>query len=454
MMPKLLRFTVFSVRDLFISSGPALLLIGLALALIYYWADPNPPKHVTLATGQGNSAYDKFGEQYQQALKKQHIQLKLKPSEGSRENLLSLRNHSSGVDLAFVQSGSTDEEAAQREGLVSLGSLFKEPVWVFYKAPQALTELKQFRGMKVNIGQEGTGAPRLMRQIFGLNELAPDDVSFSALADTPATVAFLDGKIDALVFVSAPEAPLVRMLLQTPGVQIFDFAQAEAYSRHLPFLSHLVLPRGIVDFGRNIPARDVHLIAPTATLVGRADLHPGLVQLFVQAARKIHGNAGWFRHQGEFPSAQYTEIPVAAQAERFYQNGVPWMQHYLPFGLANFFDRMWVFIVAFGALVLPLSRVLSPLYTWRIRSRVYRWYGQLRMIEQELAQALEQAQEPGGAQDYQAQYQQLVDLEERVNQTAIPPSFADGLYELRAHIHLVRDQVRQLIVETKGVGND
>ncbi len=441
-MPKLLRFTVFSVRDLLISSGPALLLIGLAVLLIYYWADPNPPKRVTLATGQENGAYDKFGKQYQASLKKQHIQLTLKPSKGSQENLQSLHHRLSGVDLAFVQSGSTDEEAAQRQGLVSLGSLFKEPVWIFYKAPHAITDLKQFRAMKMNIGQEGTGVPRLLRQLLGLNGVEPKEINLSDLDDTPATVALLEGKIDALVFISAPEAPLVQMLLQTPGVQTFDFSQAEAYSRHLPFLSHLILPRGIVDFGRNIPAQDIHLIAPTATLVGRSDIHPALVQLFVQAASKIHGGAGWFHHRGEFPSANYTEIPVTPQAERFYQNGVPWMQHYLPFGIANFFDRMWVFIVAFGALVLPLSRILSPLYNWRIRSRVYRWYGQLRIIEQ----ALEQ----GGAQDYTKQYQQLIELEERVNQTSIPLSFADGLYDLRAHIHLVREQVRQMMAENKG----
>ncbi|MEN9867044.1 MAG: hypothetical protein RL748_2634, partial [Pseudomonadota bacterium] len=353
-MPKLLRFTVFSVRDLLVSSGPALLLILLALVLIYYWADPNPPKHVTLAAGQDNGAYEKFAKQYQALLKRQHIQVKIKVSEGSQENLQNLKNPQSGVDLAFVQSGSTDEEAAQRQGLISLGSLFKEPIWIFYKAPQALTELKQLRGLRLNVGQEGTGVPRLLRQILGLNGIEPKEMALSHLDDTPATVALLEDKIDALAFVAAPEAPLVQMLLQTPGIQLFDFSQAEAYSRHLPFLSHLVLPRGIVDFGRNIPAQDVHLIAPTATLVARADIHPGLVQLFVQAASKVHGGAGWFRHRGEFPSANYTEIPVAPQAERYYQNGEPWMQRYLPFAIANFFDRMWVFIVAFGALVLPL----------------------------------------------------------------------------------------------------
>lgn len=440
-MPKLLRFSHVSLRDLFVSIGPTTLVLSLIVLGCYYWIDPLPPPRVTLSTGQANSAYAEFGQIYAQALRKEKITVKLMPSLGSQENLQRLIDPLGGVDIAFVQSGSTNAEEAQRKGLISLGSLFTEPLWVFYRQPYELTHLNQMRGLTVNVGKEGTGVPRLFQQILSVNGIEPNEVLLGTLENTPATVALLEGKIDALVFSSAPEAPLIQMLLQTPGIQLFDFNQAQAYTRRLPFLSHVILPRGIVDFGRDIPSRDIQLIAPTATLVAREDIHPALVQLFIQAATKVHGGAGWFRREGDFPSDRYTEIPVTAQAQRFYRHGSPLLQSYLPFGLANLMDRMWVIVLALGALILPLSRVVSPLYVWRIRSRVYRWYGELRVIEQ----ALEQTDVNDKILHYQQQLQSLNELEEKVNHISIPLSFADGLYDLRAHIQLVRGQVRRLL---------
>jgi hypothetical protein len=221
----------------------------------------------------------------------------------------------------------------------------------------------------------------------------------------------------------------------------FDFAQAEAYTRRFPFLSHVVLPHGIVDLGRDLPPKDYHLIAPTATLVARENLHPALIDLFVQAASDIHGGAGWFRRTGDFPTASFTEIPVSETAEKLYKNGPPFLQRYMPFWLANFFDRMWVVVVALGALLLPLSRVVPPLYVWKVRSRVYRWYGQLRAVEQ----AIEDVPPELQAQVYPEQLQRLNEIEDRVNHISIPLSYAEELYGLRSHINFVRERMLWLM---------
>ena len=441
-MSKILRFTQFSVRDLLVTAGPTLLLIVAICAVAYWLVDPAPPRHVTLATGQDNSAYEEFGKRYATELARSNITVTLQPSLGSHENLQRL--NAGKVDIAFVQSGSTEQAAAERKGLVSLGSLFTEPIWLFLrddKQRRPVTQLTQLKGLKINLGPAGTGVPKLFKQVLDANGVEPGDLSIGALENTPATMALLDGSIDGLVFSSAPEAPLIQMLLQTPGIRLFDFVQAEAYTRRLPFLTHVVLPRGIVDLGRNIPDQDYQLIAPTATLVARADLHPGLIDLFVQAAGKIHGGSGWFQQPGQFPSPRYTEIPVAPEAAKFYKDGPPLLQRYMSFWLANLFDRMWVLVVALGALILPLSKVVPPLYVWRIRSRVYRFYGQLRSVEQALEHTSE-AQRPAVCA---AQLRRLDEIEEQVNQISIPLSFADGLYGLRSHINFVRQRVLVLL---------
>ena len=437
-MSRIRKFTQFSFRDLVATAGPTIFLVGALCALAYFIVDPAPPRHVTLATGQENSAYEEFGKKYAAALAKDGIKVTMSRSLGSQDNLQRLNEGK--VDVAFVQSGSTNEAEAHRKGLVSLGSLFSEPVWLFMREPVAVTELSQLKGLKINLGPEGTGIPKLFRQVLALNGVEPADLTIGALENTPATVELLEGRIDGLVFSSGPDALLVQMLLQTPGIKLFNFDQAEAYSRRLPFLSHVVLPRGIVDLGRDLPPQDYHLIAPTATLVARANLHPALIELFVQAAADIHSGAGWFQQHGQFPSARYTEIPVAREAAKFYKDGAPLLQRYMPFWVANLFDRLWVVVVALAALIIPFSKVVPPLYVWRIKSRVYRWYGQLRSVEQ----ALDEAEGDDRRKICAELLKRLDDIEERVNRMSIPLAFADSLYGLRSHINFVRQRVLTL----------
>jgi uncharacterized protein len=444
--PRLGKFSLVSLRDLVVASLPTVLLVLAACVVAYIVVDPAPPRHVVLATGQENSAYEEFGRKYAAVLARDGIKVGLQRSLGSEDNLQRLIDGK--ADIAFVQSGSTSEAQAERRDLMSLGSLFTEPVWLFLREGKKgrkadIHSLTQLKGLRINLGPEGTGVPRLFRQVLAVNGVEPGQLTISSLENTPATVELLAGRIDGLVFSSAPEAPLIQMLLQTPGIRLFDFRQAEAYTRRLPFLTHVVLPRGIVDLGRDIPSQDFHLIAPTATLVARENLHPALVDEFVKAATEIHGGAGWFQQQGQFPSPKYSEIPVAREAAKYYRDGPPFLQRYLSFWLANLFDRLWVVVVALAALVIPLSKIVPPLYVWRIRSRVYRWYGQLRAVEQALEKEQEMSAPPEHMDQVRADLlRRLDDIEARVNHISIPLAYADALYGLRSHINFVRQRVR------------
>ncbi len=436
-MPKI-KFSLFSLRDLLVAFGPVTLMVIVLAVIGYKLVDPAPPRVIDFSTGQENSAYEHLAKQYAQELAKNQISLKLHSSQGTQENLEKIIDPDSEIEIGFVQSGSTNPAQAQEQGLISLGSLFYEPIWIFYRSDKELTSINQFKGKTINVGTEGMGVRRLFEQILSVNNMETSDLKLEHLASTPGTVALLNGKVDAQVMSSASDSLLVQMLLQTPGIKLFDFTQAEAYSRRFPYLSHVVLPRGIVDLGRDIPSRDYHLIAPTATLVAHESLHPALISLLLQAAQKIHGGAGWFQKQGEFPSDRYTEIPVAEQAENFYKSGPPFFQRYLSFWMANFVERMWVVLLPLGALLLPLSRVIPPLYVWRIRSRVYRWYGQLRTVEQ----AIEDVPQENRKEVGQQQLERLDKIENTVNHISIPLSYAEEFYGLRSHIQFVRKRVQ------------
>jgi ABC-type nitrate/sulfonate/bicarbonate transport system substrate-binding protein len=442
-MPQAIRHTLLSIRELLISAGPfAVLAVGL-LVMAYLWLDPAPPKRVTLATGPAQSAYDEFGMRYRKALAANGIDVVLLPSQGSSDNLRLLREGK--ADLGFVQGGSNERATADESGLESLGSLFVEPVWLFYRSgagvrrvarggePAPLTSLTQLQGLRLNVGTAGSGVPRLMDKLFEANKVDPKTIALSQLEQTPATVAFLAGELDAIVFASAPESLMVQMLLQTPGVELMDFAQSEAYSRRFPFLTPVVLPRGVVDLAHDLPPADLRLVATTTALLTREETHPALLQLFAQAARDLHGPAGWFNRAGAFPALEHSEYPVSREAERAIKAGQPFLQRYLPFWLANLVERMWLALGIIIAILLPLSRIVPPLYAFRIRSRVFRWYGQLRAIETQM-------------QSHPADVAQLVReldaLEEKVGRITVPLSYADELYALRNNINLVRHRLQ------------
>jgi ABC-type nitrate/sulfonate/bicarbonate transport system substrate-binding protein len=440
-MPKVIRHTLLSIRELLIAAGPfAVLAVGL-LVLAYLWLDPTPPKRVTLATGPAQSAYDEFGQRYRKALAAEGIDVVLVPSQGSSDNLRLLREGK--ADLGFVQGGTNERASAEENGIESLGSLFVEPVWLFYRdasvrktsATAALTALTQLQGLRLNVGTAGSGVPRLMDKLFQANSIDAQRIAISQLEQTPATVAFLAGELDAIVFASAPESLMVQMLLQTPGVMLMDFTQSEAYSRRFPFLSPVVLPRGVVDLARDVPPADLRLVATTTALLTRKKTHPALLQLFAQAARDLHSPAGWFNRAGAFPSIEHSEYPVAREAERAIKSGQPFLQRYLPFWLANLVERMWLALGIIIAMLLPLSRIVPPLYAFRIRSRVFRWYGQLRAIEHRM--------ETQGADRAQIA-QELDALAQRAARISVPLSYADELYALRNNINLVRGKLGKL----------
>lgn len=442
-MTHLMRHTLLSVRDMLVTAGPFVVLAVALLALAYWALNPTPPKRVVLATGPEQGAYSEFGQRYVEQLKRHGIEVVLRPTQGSADNLKLLQDEDSGVDLAFVQggAGSLDQPTDEAiEGMVALGSLFYEPVWLFYREAAAqekfkqpaLSGLTQLKGWRVNIGAPGSGITNLMLRLFDANGVEATDLTVSRLAQTPAVMAFLGGEIDALVFVSAPESPMVQMLLQTPGVRLLDFDQAEAYSRRLPVVAPVTLPRGVIDLARDLPPHDVRLVAPTAMLVAREGTHPALQQLFVQAARAIHSQPGWFQRKDEFPSTRNTVLPLSKEAQRYYDSGPPFLQRYLPFWLANLIDRMWVVLLSLVAILIPLSRVVPPLYELRIRSRIFRWYGRLRQIEYDLTKP------PG---ERTGLMKELDELDAKVERIPVPLSHADELYALRSHIELVRKKL-------------
>ncbi|MGD2118728.1 MAG: TAXI family TRAP transporter solute-binding subunit [Chromatiales bacterium] len=395
-----------------------------AFSLAYQFVDPAPPKFMAFTTGETDGAYEKYALRYQTLLAKNGIELQILPSQGSLENINRLQLGE--ADAGFVQGGTAGTDPDP--GLRSLGSLYYEPLWLFYRASDTISVLGDLQGKRLAVGHEGSGTRALVMRLLEQNRIR-QDVQLVDLDTSLLSQSLADNEIDAVFLVGSPTSVHILKLLTDARFELYSFKRAEAYQRRLNFLSHVVLPRGMVDMARDIPAQDKLLLAPTANLVVRKDLHPALQDLLLQAAESIHGDGGWFEQHGEFPNAQNVEFPISPEARRFYKYGAPFLQRYLPFWAASLIDRLKVMLLPLIVLMIPLLKIMPPIYTWRMRSKIYRWYQELEQIDL-LGDKTDS--------DRGDLLEKLRLIEQDVIHVRVPLSFAGQLYDLRQHIELVK----------------
>jgi len=423
---------LLSLRDLFATAWWIFLIVGIGFVVAFQFVEPAPPKRIVITTGGEAGAYYQFAQRYAAILAKNGITLEVKASAGSLENLARLQ--SDEAQVGFVQGGvmppKEDPDAEDDSGLLSLGSLFYEPVWVFYRGERDLTRLTELRGKRIAIGQEGSGVRQLAQQLLAANEIEAGE-QLVPLSGLSAAEELQQGRIDAAFIIASESAPVVQVLLRSPGIRLMSFAQSGAYQRRFPFLTKLTFPQGVADLVRDFPPNDIKVLAPTANLIVRDDLHPALQSLLLQAASEVHGKSGFFQDAGEFPSYKDQMLPLSPDAARYFKSGPSFLQRYLPFWLAVLVDRLIVLLLPVVALLIPLLKVAPAIYTWRVRSKVFRCYGELKFLEDDLKNHFDRAR--------LAEYRSRLDaLEDEAVQLHVPLGFTDLVYTLREHVNLVR----------------
>ena len=409
-----------------------LVVLVVGIFLFFYLA---PPNTITITSGPEGSTFPRTAERYAKILQRNGVSLKILPSEGSGDNIKRLADPSSKVDIGFVQSGVN--KGIKTDKLVSLGSISYQPLLVFYRGASHLALLSQFLGKRVAVGEVGSGTHSLSLALLAVNGVEPGGPTKLLEMDSDkAADAILKDEVDAVFLMGdSVSTDLIRRLLHTPNIKLFNFTQAEAYVRRITYLNKITLPRGSIDFGKDTPPHDVFLVAPTVELIAREHLHPALSDLLIEAAQEVHSGAGLIRHKGEFPAPIEQEIRISPEASRFYKSGKSFLYRSLPFRLASFVNRIIVVFVPMIVVLLPVFRLIPAIYRWRFRSRILRWYRALLTIEQDLFTPLT-------PEKREALKEKLNNIEEAVNRMKVPASFADQFYGLRGHITFVRARLK------------
>ncbi len=397
---------------------------------------PFPPNKLVMATGGAGSDYSEVAERYRAILASSDIALDLRPTAGAMENLALLRDSHSGVDVAFLQGGTTS--ADESPDLVSLGTVFYEPLWLFI--PEGITPkgIDSLKGRRISIGREGSGGRALSLKLLAEIGVTPQFANLLPYPPEEAAAKLLNGEIDMAAMMESWDSPVVKRLLTSSKIKVASFTHADAFVEVFPFLNKLVLPAGSGDILAVRPPEDAILLAPKASLVVRRDLHPAIQYLLLQAAVQVHSGPGIFRKAGQFPAPEAIDLPLSDEAALYFKRGQPFLLRYLPFWMAVFLERLLILLLPIAGILYPVATVATfvpTLRNWKIRRKIFRLYGELRFLEVEIDRG-------NGADKTGSMAGRLKELEEQSNKLNVPISYVDQVYTLKHHITLVKAKLK------------
>ncbi len=393
-------------------------LIGFGIA--WQFVEPAPPDRIVLATGERDGAYHAYGERIAAHLAGEGVEVELRATNGSVENVGLLADRA--VDVAFAQGGTVGDPPP--EALIGLASLYFEPVWLFARDGVEVEDLRDLAGRRVVAGPEGSGTRAVAELLLGANGLGAGDWTETTDVDDADAVFVVGGATSSRV------DELVRR--DGRGWTLVDLRRHAAYEARFRALRTVVLTEGMFDLSKNLPDRPVRLLAPTAQLLAHDGLHHAIVPLLVEACEGVFGAGGLFEEAAEFPSGAGLDVAIAPEAKQYFKNGRSFLFRVLPFWLAALLDRLKVLLLPLLTLLFPLVKVAPPLYRWRIRSKIYRWYAVLRDVEMRgLAD---------DAEDERLRHT-LAEVEQEIRDVRVPPSYMEELYNLRMHLERVRDRL-------------
>lgn len=414
--------------------GTTLLVFALAIVVAWNLLPPPLPKVVRLGTGPTGGNYYRFGQGLRKEAAAHHVDLELVTSAGSMENIRALL--AGEIDVGIVQSGNlTDAQQAQLE---SVAAVFYELVLVVQRADWDGDHT--IEGRRIAIGAPGSGEHALVHEVLadrGVREGVPPGTQFVEIGEDRAVEALRASRVDLGIFVTSIDDPWVRTLFVDPDLRVIPFKQAEAFTRHYRYFRRVVIPAGLIDLRSQSPPQEIEVLATTASLVVRPEIHHALIPLLIESAREQLYQGSLLAKPEEFPSAHWVEAPLADEAFQYYEKGPPFFYRWLPFRWAFAATRLTVLLIPLLTLLYPLYRWAQPSYRWVFRRRVYRWYSVLRRVEEEMDASEEAAS--------LAQIRkELIRVGDEIRATHVPAPYGASLFALRGHHRLLLDRLTGL----------
>ena len=415
-----------------VKSLTIIVLIGGVMLSAPAYFFPAPPKRITIATAFKGASFEFYGRRYKERLERLGLQVELRETAGAVENVKLLQDPKSGVDIAFVTGGVSD--ASKAPNILSLGTVYLQPYWIFYNAKETFTNFGQLKSTRIAVGPEGSGTKFSAEAVLGKVGVNTKTATMLAYAGNEAVEALDKGLVDAVWIIGSPRANAVQALLRNPQVKLMSIPLAEAFTRLMPDLVRLTLPQGVIDPENNMPPNDVTILASTTKIIVRNDIHPQIVYAMLRTMTEEHSNADIFHKSGEYPMSVDSEYPMAATAVEYYKNGPSFLHRHLPLWLTVHVQRFIALLIAAVAIGVPVFSYVPRVYRWALKHRTRILYGRIGVIEKALQTDL--------SQDQVIELQKEIEsIDRAASALQLPRRHLDLLFGLKVHINLVRTRV-------------
>lgn len=423
-----------------------LFLFFIAIIGVILYLDPLPNRDIYFATSYKNSDWYDFAELSKVELSKKGFTVKIEESDGAIDNVQKLLDPSSPTNIAFTYASALNEE--DRNKILSLGSISYEPIWVFYwkdkiNEPKSLKDLEN---KKVSLGPLKSGSYAIAKKVFDIYKIdiskkdnfIPDNFEDSAIN-------FENKKTDALIFVSSYRDEIVSRLLNDERVGLMSFSNASAFEKQFNSFETVTLPAGSIDIYKNIPNKDVKLIATTTSLVVKPDMHPDTQLALLVSVRNLNRSSHhlFFAKRDEFPSYVDPLIPISPVAAKFYDYGPPHAMKYLPFWIAGFIDRAWLLLLTLFAIFYPLTKLNIHISRLRYDMEEDLVYKELMNIENVTLNS------DLSDEDRDAMLARLDEIKSHVLKSRVPVGAGKDHFDLMTTI----DKIKELLLISKSKQN-
>lgn len=417
------------------------LLLVIALVLAWFYA-PAIPNKVTIVSGASGGVFDEFAKEFKKALKESSgIDVEIRQTGGSVENMKLLSSPNSGVDLALTISGKTDIK--DYPSLVSIAGVTYSPYWVWYRPEAFKGELKylsQLKGKRFSVGPSGSGTEKLTKDLLQLNEIEENEITLLNYKFYDSVTELTKGNVDAIALVDVINSPVIDKLSSAKGVKLMNFSQAAAYARALPGISNITLPDSNISFKNHLPDKDIQLISPKVILASRSDISPGLVNEIIGVLyENKFRNYTRLQNLDEFPSNQGFSFPQQKDAQIYMKDGPTFLYKHLPAWLAVWVGRILAIIIPLAILIFPLQTILPALIQAPLRFNMGKSYLEMKQLELDVHNA-EKNNLP--LADFELLSKRLDVFEGKVNKLKVPALETEQYFNLKAHIDVIRNRIR------------
>jgi TRAP-type uncharacterized transport system substrate-binding protein len=412
-------------------------LIILFLGLLIWFLVPTPPKKIVMTTGADNGLYYRFGQQLAKELAKEKITLEVLPSAGSLENIERLNQSDSKVQVGILQGGVG--QVSESPNISALASVFDEQVWIFYRKSafkEPLTKITQLENKSLSIGLPGSGTRDLGFKLLELNKININSdkpaIILKEFTASQSLKALSANELDAVMLVSAPQAPILLEYLRSPQLAIMNFDQADAYTVRLPFLRKVTVPRGVINLAEDLPRKDISILAAPASMVVNDDIHPALITPLMRAMDSSISQLGLLQKENDYPSDTGFAWPHNDDAKHYLKAGPSFLHRHLPFWSVVWVDRAIRIILPLLAILIPLFNYLPMLILMSVDAKTSAVYKKLRILELAVA-----------ANPKKPWQEELQALQIQALAMKVPKKYAVKVYELRMYLQMVRDKLAQ-----------